>query len=148
MNVIKFRPFREMEALHNRVNRLFGDACYGDNECQSTSMATWYPPTDIFETENDYVFKLQVPGMSKDDIKVEVKENTLTIGGERKEDTEVKRENYHRVESYSGAFSRSFVLPKNVDSSNVEAQLKNGVLELRVSKPEEVKPRAITIGVN
>lgn len=142
MNLTTWKPFGDLLSLHDRINRVFEDQYRKDYERGSGSLDSWYPPADVFETKDDYVFKLEVPGMAKDDIKVEFQNNVLTISGEKKQS---KDENYHRVESFSGAFSRSFTLPKNADGQKVAATLKNGILELRIAKAEEQKAKTISI---
>jgi HSP20 family protein len=154
MNLVTWKPMRPLGGLtsmHNRINRLFEDAFSRgwDREGEDTgALAAWHPTTDIYETKDDYVFKIEIPGLSKDDVKIEIKDNTLSIKGERKEEKEVKREDYHRVERCSGTFSRSFALPQNVDSTKTNATMKNGILELRVAKAEEAKPKSIPISLN
>ncbi len=146
MTLTKFKPFGNLMDMNRQVNRMFGD--FFDREWQQEETAahpTWYPPTDIYETDDDYVFRLEVPGLGKEDINIELNDNTLSVKGERKEEDEVKKDDYHRVESYYGSFSRSFRLPKNVDAKKANANIKDGILELRVSKAEEAKPKAITI---
>lgn len=144
MAIMKRRNFGDMLSTYDRINRFFEDAFreFGD---ESESLTSWCPAADIYETDDDYVFKLEVPGIPKDDIDIDLQNNTLTIKGERKEDNEVKKENYHRVESYSGSFSRSFALPRNVDVNKINATMKDGVLGLRIAKAEEQKAKAITI---
>jgi len=148
MNLVTWKPMRHFGdwfSSNRQISRLFDEA-FGDTGTET--LPTWYPAADIYETKDDYVFKLEVPGLNKDDIKVELKDHTLSIKGEKKEEKEVKKDDYHRTESYSGTFSRSFVLPKDIDEKKVNASLKDGVLELRVAKTEEQKPKAIPISLN
>jgi HSP20 family protein len=132
-------------SIPRRFNRLFEDSLYRDFEEETETLPQWYPTTDIYETKDGYVFKLELPGLKKEDINIELNENTLSIKGERKEEKEVKKEDYHQIESCSGTFSRSFALPHNIDPKKIDAKMKNGVLELRVAKAEEKKPKTITI---
>jgi HSP20 family protein len=145
MNLVTWKPFEDFMSMPRRMNRLFGDTFFKDFEKETDTLSQWYPATDIYETKDDYVFKLEVPGLKKEDINIEFNDNTLSIKGERKEEREVKKEDYHRIESCSGIFSRSFSLPNNIDPKKINATMKNGVLELRVAKAEEKKPKAITI---
>jgi HSP20 family protein len=140
-----FKPFEDLLSLHNRIDRFFREDPRGSEQSNAATTGTWSPAADIFETTDEYVFKLDVPGLSKEDVKVEIENGVLTISGTRKEDKEAKKEDYLRIESYEGAFSRSFTLPKNVDAEKVVANIKNGVLELRVGKAEEMKPKTIPI---
>jgi len=137
----------DLTTLHDRINRLFENSYYGNNEREADAVANWYPPTDIIETKDNYVLKLEVPGMKKEDVNIELKANVLTIKGERKEEKEIKEENYHRIESFSGTFSRSFTMPDNIDSQNVFASMKDGVLELKIAKAEDKKSKSIAIEV-
>jgi len=145
MNLVTWKPFGDFMSMPRRINRLFGDTFFKDFDKETDTLAQWYPSTDIYETKDDYVFKLEVPGLKKEDINIEFNENTLSIKGERKGEREVKKEDYHRIESCSGTFSRSFSLPNNIDPKKISANMENGVLELRVAKAEEKKPKAITI---
>jgi HSP20 family protein len=118
-----------------------------ENDSNDFTMNSWSPLTDIYETKDDYVFKLEVPGMNKSDIQIEFANDTLNIKGERKEEKEINKEDYHRTERCCGSFSRSFNLPKNVDEKTIDASMKDGILELRISKKEEAKTRAIPIKI-
>jgi len=137
----------DLTTLHDRINRLFENSYFGNSERESDAVANWYPPTDIIETKDNYILKLEVPGMKKEDVNIELKANVLTIKGERKEQKEIKEESYHRIESFSGAFSRSFSLPDNIDSQNVSASMKDGVLELKIAKAEDKKSKNIAIEI-
>ena len=113
-----------------------------------TTGATWVPPVDVFQTgEHELVLKAELPDMSREDIDVTVENFVLTIKGERKLATDVKEEQYHHIERRYGAFSRSFSLPRTVDSSKVAADYKNGVLTVRLPLREEAKPRQIKVDV-
>jgi len=146
MTLTQWKPFGDLMSMHDRIHRFFGDELK-DAEKGSESLATWYPITDIFETKDEYVFKLEVPGLEKDDINIEFNENTLTIKGEKKEEKEVKEENYHRVERFSGSFSRRFTIPRETDGNKIKASMKDGILELRIPKAEEKKAKAIPINI-
>jgi HSP20 family protein len=146
MTLVRWKPFGDMLSMHSKINRLFEDAFRQDYD-REDSLASWYPATDIYETKDYYVFKLEVPGLAKEDINIELNDNTLFIKGERKEEKEVDKENYHRIESWRGTFSRSFSIPKNVETGKVNAAMKNGILELRIPKAEEKKAKAIPITV-
>jgi HSP20 family protein len=147
MTLVRWKPFGDLISMHDKINRLFEDAFQKDVDKYQDSLTSWYPAADIYETKNDYVFKLEIPGLSKEDINIECNGNTLSIKGEKKEETEVKKENYHRIESYCGTFARSFNLPKNVNPNKIDAAMKDGILELRIAKAEEKKTKAIPITV-
>jgi HSP20 family protein len=111
--------------------------------------SAWRPLTDIHETKDAYVFKVDLPGFKKEDINVEFTGDTLIMRGERKqEEEETKNENCHRLERSYGVFERSFTIPKNVDPKKIEAELKDGILQLSIPKVEEAKTKAIPITVN
>jgi len=127
------------------VNRLFGDA-YGTRE--EGVFSNWVPAVDIFENDKkELVLKAELPDVKKEDVSVTVENNTLTLSGERKFDSEVKKENYHRIERAYGSFSRSFSLPATVDTGKIGAEFKNGVLTVRLPFREEAKPRSIAVEV-
>lgn len=143
--IARFDPFRDLAVLQDRMNRLFGDA-YGTRE--EGVLSGWVPPVDIFENEKkELVLKAELPDVRKEDVSVTVENNTLTLSGERKFDSEVKKEQYHRIERSFGSFTRSFSLPATVDTSKIAAEFKNGLLTVRLPFREEAKPRAISIDV-
>lgn len=146
MTLVNWKPMRDFDSMFDRMTRLLYNGYRQEMEDKDQYMADWSPVTDIYETKEDYVFKVEVPGMNKDDIKIEVKDDSLWISGERKEDMEVKKDDYHRVESRIGKFSRSFRLPSGIDQDKIKASMKNGILELQVPKPETKKPKSISIG--
>ena len=127
------------------MNRLLGDA-YGARE--EGVLSSWVPAVDIFENEKkELVLKAELPDVKKEDVAVTVENNTLTLSGERKADTEVRKEHYHRIERSFGNFSRSFSLPATVDTGKIGADFKNGVLTVRLPFRDEAKPRSISIDV-
>ncbi|MCC7241114.1 MAG: Hsp20/alpha crystallin family protein [Acidobacteria bacterium] len=143
MAITRFDPFRDLAVLQDRMSRIFGDAYTAREE---GVLSNWVPAVDIFENEKkELVIKAELPDVNRDDVSVTVENNTLTLSGERKVDTEVKKEHYHRIERAYGSFSRSFSLPATVDSGKVAADFKNGVLTVRLPFREEAKPRSITI---
>jgi HSP20 family protein len=144
--IARFDPFRDLAVLHDRVNRLFGDAYNGARE--EGVLSNWVPAVDIFENEKkELVLKAELPDVNREDVSVTVENNMLTLSGERKVDTEVRKEQYHRLERSFGSFSRSFSLPATVDTGKIGAEFKNGVLTVRLPFREEAKPRSISIDV-
>jgi len=128
------------------MNRLFSEVFSRPRDEEGAWFAgAWTPPVDIYDTNDALVLKAELPGFSKEDVSVELKDNTLILKGERKREAEVKEENYHRLERAYGAFQRSFSLPATVDQEKVKANYKDGVLELRLPKVEVAKPKRITI---
>jgi len=148
MNIVRFDPIRDMAALQDRVNRIFADAYRRDNDDLMTRGA-WVPPVDIYETGNhELVLRAELPDVPREDIALRVENNTLTISGERKMDSEIKEQQYHRIERAYGTFSRAFTLPPTVDTSAIAAEYKNGVLTVRLPLREEAKPKQIQVQVN
>jgi HSP20 family protein len=148
MTIVRWEPFRELSTLQNEMNRLFNtvfDTPSGGGNGGST-LRRWMPAMDLVETEDHFVLRADLPGLSEDDVKIEFEDGTLTVSGERKAEHESKSEGYYRVERASGAFSRSLTLPQGIDPEAVTASFDRGVLEVRIPKPEERKPRRIEIG--
>lgn len=147
MAIVRFDPFRELASMQDRINRIFGEA-YRRGDDDITMRADWAPAVDIFENDqHEIVIKAEIPGLKKDDIDVSVENSTLTLRGKRERETEVKEEQYHRVERAYGMFSRSFSLPQTVDASRVHAEYKDGVLTLTLPKREEAKPRQVQVQI-
>lgn len=142
-------PLRDFAHLQNRINRVFSDA-YGrdrDDDSLKTS-GVWTPPVDIYQNgDHEVVLKAELPDMTREDIDVTVEKSTLTIKGEKKFSSELKEDQFHRIERHYGAFSRSFTLPQTIDSSKVSADYRNGVLTVRLPLREEAKPRQIKVDV-
>ncbi len=147
MALVRWDPFKDLLTLQEEFNRFFEDQLakrIGGEELASTS---WVPPVDIYEDENNIVVKADLPGMDQKDIEVKVENNTLIIKGEKKFEDEEKKENYHRIERFYGAFQRAFTLPDTVDVEKIKANYKNGVLEITVPKKPEKKPKQIKVEV-
>src|SRR5215469_15756077 len=139
----RWDPFRELNALQNRLSRLFEEQ-YGGREEVITAGA-FVPPVDIYEDEHSIQLKLEVPGIDQKDLDVKVENNVLTIRGERKFEKEEKEENFRRVERRYGSFSRSFTLPNTVNAEDVSADYTNGVLKIRLGKRAEAS-RQVWLG--
>jgi HSP20 family protein len=148
MNIVRLDPFREMAALQDRVNRIFADAYRRDND-DLMSRGAWVPPVDIYDSgKHELVIKAELPDVNREDITLRVENHTLTISGQKKMDSEVKEEQYHRVERAYGNFSRSFTLPQTVDTNAIGAEYRNGVLIVRLPLREEAKPKQIQVKVS
>ena len=146
MAIVRVDPFREFAAIQDRMNRLFGNAYLRDED--TSFRGSWIPAVDIFETDtHDLVVRAELPGMTREDIEVSVENSTLVLKGEKKFDSEVKEENYRRIERTYGAFQRSFTLPNTVDTTKVSAEYKNGVLTVKLPFREEAKPRSVNVEV-
>ncbi len=124
--------------------RLF-ETLFNQDQGEDIGTRSWAPPVDVSETEDAYVVKAELPGMSREDLDITLENNVLRIAGERKFDRDEKKENYHRIERSYGAFSRAFALPTQVDAEKVEATFKDGVLTVTVPKAEQARPRKISI---
>ena len=147
MTLVRFDPFRELSTMQDRINRIFGDAYRGEDDV--LSRGDWMPPVDIFENDqHEIVLKAELPGLQREDISLRVENNTLTLHGERKRDTEIRQEQYHRVERSYGAFSRSFSLPSRIDTDKVRAEFKEGVLSIKLPVKAEAKPRQIEVAIS
>jgi HSP20 family protein len=133
--------------LQDQVNRLFEDNFTRDRSGHA-DLATWAPPVDIYETENELVVKADLPDLQEKDIDVRVANNTLTIRGERKLEKDVNVDNYLRIERAYGSFMRSFSLPTTVSTENIRAEYRNGVLTLHMAKREESKPKQVKISIS
>jgi HSP20 family protein len=131
------------EPFSSEFNRLFDTLFQPVNSSQR-----WAPPMDLVEADDHFVLKADLPGLADDDVNIEVQDGTLTISGERKSETEKREKGWYRVERSFGRFSRSLTLPEGVDAEKIEASFDKGVLEIRIPKPEERKPRRIEIGAN
>jgi HSP20 family protein len=142
-------PTREVPSLQNRMNRIFGET-FGPPMFQAETPApgAWFPAADIFETDKEIVLGMDLPGVTREQVRVEVDDGILHLRGERKFEKEVKEESYHRVERSYGTFHRSFSLSDSVDPEKVSAELKDGVLEVRLGKREQAKPKQIQVAVN
>ncbi len=147
MKITKWQPYSDLVTMYDRMNRLFGEDFYDESSRNGLTPSAWRPMTDIYETKDAYVFKVELPGFRKEDIKVEFSNETLTLRGERKQEEESKNENCHRLERSYGLFERSFTIPKNVDAKKIDAALKDGILMLTIPKVEEAKTKAIPITV-
>ena len=139
-------PFRELVDLQRGFNSLFGDV-WGGASREAAAVGTWSPAVDIYEDENGYAIKLELPEVDKNDVKVNLDKNVLSISGERHLENVEKRENYHRVERSYGQFFRSFTLPPHANLEAIDAQFKNGVLKLQIPKKEEAKPKQIQVEI-
>ena len=147
MALIRWEPARERQSIQQEMNRLFGTFFDSPTGAGNGGSRRWIPAMDLVEERDHYVLRADLPGVSEDDVKVELEDNVLTISGERKSEHEQRKEGYYRVERASGAFSRSLALPEGIDPDSIQARFEKGVLEVRVPKPEERKPRRVEINV-
>src|SRR5438552_14430555 len=145
MAICRWDPFRDLNVLQERMNRLFTDAGRGRRADEPAATTTWSPAVDIFETENEIVVKAEVPGVDRKDIALNLENNVLTLKGERRFEKETKEENYHRIERAYGGFSRAFSIPATVDEEKIRADYHDGVLTIALPKKEQAKAKQIRI---
>src|ERR1041385_4326938 len=146
MAISRWDPFRDLNSLQDRMNRLFDDAGRSWRPDEPSATTTWSPAVDIFETEGEIIVKAELPGVDRKDIALHLENNVLTVKGERKFEKETKEENYHRIERAYGAFSRAFSIPTTVEEDKIRADYKDGILKIALPKKEQVKPKQIQIG--
>jgi HSP20 family protein len=148
MALIRWEPARELNSLQSEMNRLFNT--FFDTPTGSVANGgarRWLPPMDLVETDDHFVLRADLPGLAEGDVNVELEDNVLTVSGERKAEHESRKEGYYRIERASGSFQRSLTLPEGVNAEAIEASFDKGVLEVRIPKPEERKPRKVAISV-
>jgi len=141
MSLIRWDPFRELESIQARLNRLAGEAG------EVAAFADWTPAVDVQEVGNEYLVKADLPDVKREDVKVTFEDGVLTLEGERKLEKEEKAGKFHKVERAYGKFVRRFAMPSEIDSGKVEATFKDGVLNVRLPKAEGAKPKTIQVKV-
>jgi HSP20 family protein len=144
--ISRWDPFRELSKVQDQVNRLFEDSFL--RRTGESSLTVWAPEVDIHETSDALVLEADLPGIDEKDLDIRVENNMLTIAGERKFEKKVNEENYLRVERSYGSFTRSFSLPHTINTDQIQADYRNGVLTIRLPKREEAKPKKIKVAVN
>ena len=143
----RWDPVRDLATMQNRMNRFFRESYGPEGPEEALTTTSFAPPVDIYEDEHTITVKMEVPGIDEKDIDVRIENNTLTVHGERKMETEEKEENFRRVERQYGSFTRSFTLPSSVDSGQVSAHYDKGVLKINLAKKAEAKPKQIKVNV-
>ncbi len=155
MTLIRWNPTHELAAwpsdlfgMQREINRLFDRFFHGGVEDDGSLFPSiWTPAVDIKENDNEYVVKCELPGVSKDDVKITLESNILTIRGEKKQEKDVKDDNFHCVERSYGSFQRLFTLPTTVENDKIDAVYQDGVLTIILPKAEEAKPKQIEVKV-
>lgn len=148
MPIVRWDPFRRMAALQDQINRLFDDSFDGpDSRDEDLAACAWRPVVDIFETGHGVVLKAELPGISKENVSIEVKDNILTIKGERLSDQDIGKEKYFRKERCFGSFYRSFTMQGAIDPEKIKATFKDGILEMEIPRPEEETPKQIKVDI-
>jgi HSP20 family protein len=141
--LVRWEPFRELAAFQNEMSRFMNGLLEGDGR----TTQSWVPTVDVWETENEVVYAFDLPGVSEDEISVELEDGALTVGATREREQKVDEGRYHRYERRFGTFSRTIGLPQGATDADVTAHYEHGVLEVRVAKPEQPKPRKIEVGI-
>ena len=149
-SITRWDPFRELDELQSRISTLFGRAPVrkeGEKQ-EALRVSEWAPLVDITEDDKEYTIKAELPEVKKDEVKISVQNDVLSISGERKYEKEEKDKKYHRVERAYGSFSRSFTVPEDADADQVSAEFKEGLLQVHLPKSEKVKPKTIEVKVS
>ena len=141
--LVRFDPFREMAALQNDMSRLLGVPHDGNGAAERA----WVPALDVWETESEYVYAFDLPGIPEDRISIEFEDGALTVSAERARTQQTENDRFYRFERRFGTFTRTLELPQGIKDSDISASSNDGVLEIHVTKPEETKPQRIKIGV-
>ncbi|HLQ76085.1 MAG TPA: Hsp20/alpha crystallin family protein [Terriglobia bacterium] len=147
MAITRWDPFRDLNILQERMNRVFEDvAGRGWKTDEPSATTSWSPAVDIYETDNEITVQAELPGVDRKDIALQLENNVLTLKGERRFEKETNQENYHRIERSYGGFSRAFTIPTSVDDDKIRADYKDGILKIALPKKEQVKAKQIKIG--
>lgn len=146
MAIVRWEPFRELAALQNEMGRWMSQVAGATPGSGNGQSSTWLPAVDVWETEAELVLSFDLPGIPEDKVTVELDDNVLTVSGERERTQEHSGDRFYRFERRFGTFSRSVTLPAGVNEDTIKADYRDGVLEIRVPKPEEPKPKKIQIG--
>ncbi len=155
MSLIRWTPARDLQTfpsdvmnMQREINRMFDSFFRGAPADDDAFVASdWIPAVDIAEHENEYLVKLELPGVSKEDVKITMQNNILTVRGEKKKEKESKSSSYHRVERSYGAFQRNFTLPSTVKADRIDASYSDGILTIVLPKAEEARPKQIEVKV-
>jgi HSP20 family protein len=142
--LVRWDPFREVATMQNELSRLMN----GIFESTGRPEQAWVPTVDVWETADSVVYAFDLPGVAQDVISVEVEDGALTVSATRQRQKEVEDERYHRLERRYGTFSRTVGLPQGVSEDSIRASYRDGVLEITVPKPEQVKPKRIQVSAN
>jgi len=148
MTLVRWDPFRDVAELHNQINRMFDESFDRSRyPGDAAGLRVWRPAVDIYETENGIAIDVELPGISKEDVAVEVKEDILTLKGERAVNPRIKEDDYYRRERLYGPFKRSFTLHQNIQPAQIKAMFKDGILRIDIPRPGEERTRQITVNV-
>lgn len=143
--LVRWDPFRDLVSIQDELNRLFGRTFSGAEPLRPSAAGSWMPSMDVYETEDQIVAKIELPGIDPEAVDVSVEDSTLTVSGSRELSNEVKEEHCHRLERRYGSFTRAITLPQTVDTEKVQARFDKGVLTVEVPKVERAKPKKIQV---
>ena len=148
MTIVRWDPFRDVAVLQDRINRLFNES-FGQTRDLDDDMrvCAWRPAVDIYEAENEIVLIAELPGIAKEDVSVEVKDNALTLRGERFPEAKINEDKYYRKEICFGTFERSFTLQDRIQPEQIKATFKNGILTVKIPRPQAETPKQITVDI-
>ena len=149
MPIGRWDPFRDVAALQDRINRIFSESFGSARELdEDGGIYDWRPPVDIYETAEGFILKVELAGVEKENVSVEVKDDVLTLKGERLLDPQVKDEQYYRKERSFGKFQRSFTLQESIKPEQVKASFKNGILTIVVPRPAAEGAKQVTVKID
>ncbi len=148
MTLIRWSPWRDLARIQEDMDRLYNAFFSGTPTKLDSGSMVWNPAVDIHENDNEFIVVAEIPGMKKEDVKISLQDNVLTISGEKKREKEEEKKTYHRIEREYGSFERSFSLPSSVKVDSVKATYKDGLLTITLPKSEEAKPKEISISVS
>ncbi|MFP4458157.1 MAG: Hsp20/alpha crystallin family protein [Candidatus Zixiibacteriota bacterium] len=146
MTLVRWRPARDLHDMRSEIDKVFHDFMKGTDTEETKN--SWNPQVDIHENEDAIVFDIDIPGVKKEDIDVNVQDNILTISGHKEVERDEEKQNFHRIERFSGEYQRSFQLPKLVDTEKIKAKYNDGVLNINVPKREESKKKEVNINID
>ena len=148
MALVKWDPFRDVAQLQNRINRMFDESFGRSRELnEEAGLRSWRPPVDIYETGGGIVLAVELPGVTKENVSVEVKDDVLTLKGERLPNPAINEDDYYRRERIFGPFKRAFTLHQNIQPELIKATFKDGILEIEIPRPLKEQPKQITVKV-
>jgi HSP20 family protein len=142
MAIVRWDPVKDLMSIQERINKVFDNTFNNDS---SSTKGEWAPPVDIYETENEIVLAAEIPGMTEEDLDIQISDGILTLKGEKKLPLDYKSDNFHRLERPYGKFVRSFALPTNLDLNSIKAKLKDGILKISLNKDSKSKPTIIKV---
>jgi HSP20 family protein len=148
MTLVRWDPFRELEDISTRLNRVFSQPPARDLPGTEMTMRDWTPAIDIQETDGEYLLKADLPEVKKEDVQIEIHDGMLSVRGERRQEKEEKGKKFHRIERAYGQFERRLALPSEIDTQKVAAEFTDGVLKVHLPKSAAAKPKTIEVKVS